>query len=103
MQTSQGYIFHILQHFTTKLCNFTNFRMLFNAVVMNFTISKFQSVHYAISLLTLVWAVTAYNIILAHDNHPTENKVFKKPNNLKKMFDVLLTGVPLRPNAPFLP
>ena len=33
-------IFHILQHFTTKLCNFTKFRMLFNAVVMNFTIAK---------------------------------------------------------------
>jgi hypothetical protein len=25
MQTSQGYIFRILQHFVTKLCNFTNF------------------------------------------------------------------------------
>ena len=30
-----SYIFHILQHFTTKLRNFTNFRMLFNAVVPN--------------------------------------------------------------------
>ena len=52
LQTSQGYIFHILQHFTTKLCNFTNFNMLFNTVVLNFTISKIfkslsimQSVH----------------------------------------------------------
>jgi hypothetical protein len=25
----QGYIFRTLQHFATKLCNFTNFRMLF--------------------------------------------------------------------------
>ncbi len=41
LQTSQGYIFHILQHFSTKLYNFTKFKMLFNAVVMNFTISKF--------------------------------------------------------------
>ena len=48
----QAYIFHILQHFATKLCNFTNFRTLFNAVIMNFTISIFfkilskrQSVH----------------------------------------------------------
>ena len=33
----QAYIFCILQHIGTKLCNFTNFRKLFNAVVMNFT------------------------------------------------------------------
>jgi hypothetical protein len=26
-QTLQGYIFRILQHFTTKLCNFTHFSM----------------------------------------------------------------------------
>jgi hypothetical protein len=30
------YIFLILQHFATKLCNFTNFNMLFLAVVMDF-------------------------------------------------------------------
>ena len=48
----QGYIFLILQHFATKLCNFTNFRTLFNAVVINFPTSTFfkilsimQSVH----------------------------------------------------------
>ena len=29
MQTSQGYIFCILQHFATKFCNFTNFIMFF--------------------------------------------------------------------------
>ncbi len=29
-----GYIFRILQHVATKLCNFTNFKMLFLAVVM---------------------------------------------------------------------
>ena len=40
-QPLQGYIFLILQHFTTKLCNFINFRMLFNAVVMNFPTSTF--------------------------------------------------------------
>ena len=32
---------HFLQHFATKLCNFTNFSTLFDAVVMNFTISIF--------------------------------------------------------------
>ena len=36
LQISQGYIFRILQHFATKLCNFTNFNMLFLAVVMDF-------------------------------------------------------------------
>jgi p-aminobenzoyl-glutamate transporter AbgT len=29
MQTSQGYIFRILQHFVTKFCNFTNFGKFF--------------------------------------------------------------------------
>ena len=39
-----SYIFYILQHFATKLCNFTNFRTFFNAVVMNFTISIFSKI-----------------------------------------------------------
>ena len=34
LQTLQGYIFRILQHFATKLCKFTNFSMLFLAVVL---------------------------------------------------------------------
>ena len=49
---SHGYIFRILQHFAPKLCHFTNFGMLFHAIVMNCTISNFlkifsimQSVH----------------------------------------------------------
>ena len=33
---SQAYIFRILQHFATKLGNFTNFNMLFLAVVKDF-------------------------------------------------------------------
>ena len=33
LQTSQAYIFPILQHFATKLGNFTNFELLFLAVV----------------------------------------------------------------------
>ena len=32
---SHGYIFRILQHFAPKLCHFTNFGMLFHAIVMN--------------------------------------------------------------------
>ena len=34
--TRLAYIFQILQYFATKLSSFTNFRMLLNAVVMNF-------------------------------------------------------------------
>jgi hypothetical protein len=34
LQTLQGYIFRILQHFATKLGKFTNFSMLFLAVVI---------------------------------------------------------------------
>jgi hypothetical protein len=32
-QTSQGYIFRILQHFATKLQNITNFVTLFQALM----------------------------------------------------------------------
>jgi hypothetical protein len=32
MQTSQGYIFRILQHFVTKFCNFTNFNKFFTGI-----------------------------------------------------------------------
>jgi hypothetical protein len=34
IQNLQGYIFLILQHFATKLCNFTHFSMLFLAAVI---------------------------------------------------------------------
>ena len=37
-------ILHILQHFVPKLCIFTNFEMLFNAVAMNCTISRFLNI-----------------------------------------------------------
>jgi hypothetical protein len=36
----QGNIFRILQLFAPKLCISTNFGILFNAVIMNYTISK---------------------------------------------------------------
>jgi hypothetical protein len=32
MQTSQGYIFCILQHFVTKFCNFTDFNKFFMGI-----------------------------------------------------------------------
>jgi hypothetical protein len=34
LRTLQGYIFRILQDFAAKLCSFTNFSMLFLAVVI---------------------------------------------------------------------
>ena len=40
----------ILQHFATELCNFTNFGMFFNAVIMNCTISKFLKILFWILL-----------------------------------------------------
>jgi valyl-tRNA synthetase len=42
LQTSQGYIIRILQHFATKLWNITNFVMLFQAV-MKFFLDLFRS------------------------------------------------------------
>jgi hypothetical protein len=41
-QTSQGYIIRILQHFSTKLRNITNFVMLFQAVMKFLSRSKFH-------------------------------------------------------------
>jgi hypothetical protein len=32
VQTLEGYIFHILQHFATKICNVTNFSMLYPGI-----------------------------------------------------------------------
>ena len=39
-QTLQGYIFHILEYFATKLDICMKFRMLFSAVLINFPNSK---------------------------------------------------------------
>ena len=41
LQISHGYIFRTLQHFPTKLRRFTNFEMLFLAVVNDLPRSKF--------------------------------------------------------------
>ena len=38
LQILLGYIFLILQHFAAKLCNFTNFNMLFLAVLTDFVL-----------------------------------------------------------------
>ena len=40
LQTSLGFIFHILQYFATKLHHFTKFRTLFSDVLMNILNSK---------------------------------------------------------------
>ena len=38
LQTSHCYVFLTLQHFATKLCDFSNFNMLFLAVVVDFVL-----------------------------------------------------------------
>jgi hypothetical protein len=40
MQTSQGYIFCISQHFVTKFCNFTNFNKFFTGIYLFLPRSK---------------------------------------------------------------
>jgi hypothetical protein len=40
LQTLQGYIFRNLQHFATKLCNFTHFSMLFPGIYFFAKIKK---------------------------------------------------------------
>ena len=40
MQTSQGYIFCILQHFVTKFCNFTDFDKFFTGIYFFLSKSK---------------------------------------------------------------
>ena len=40
MQTSQGYIFCILQHFITKFCNFTYFNKFFTGIYFFLAKSK---------------------------------------------------------------
>ena len=45
MPNLQDYIFHILEHFTTKLCNFTKFKMLFQDVAMFLPVSIFSKFH----------------------------------------------------------
>jgi hypothetical protein len=57
-QTSQGYIIRILQHFTTKLWNITNFVMLFQAVM------KFLSIDLLRSKFCLLrkWSIVFVNL-----------------------------------------
>jgi hypothetical protein len=57
MQTSQGYIFCILQHFVTKFCNFTDFNKLFTGIYFFLPKSK-------ISLTCKLSIKSAFNLIL---------------------------------------
>jgi hypothetical protein len=63
LQTSQGYIIHILQHFVTKLRNITNFVMLFQAV-MKF-LSRLVYIKILVIRLKVHWA-TEYTSWLFH-------------------------------------
>jgi valyl-tRNA synthetase len=57
LQTSQGYIIRILQHFATKLWNITNFVMLFQAVMKFLLRSKFS--------LLRKWSIRRHDMISA--------------------------------------
>ena len=59
MQTSQGYIFCILQHLVTKFCTFTNFNKLFTGIYFFLPRSKISltcklSIHDCQFLSTLI-------------------------------------------------
>jgi hypothetical protein len=56
LQTSQGYIFRILQHFATKLWNITNFVMLFQAVMKFLLRSKFIVYYASGQFIALLYA-----------------------------------------------
>ena len=62
------YIFLILLHFATKLCNFTNFRTLFNAVVMNFPTSTFFKI-LSIMQSVLPYEISKYSCMLTPKVH----------------------------------
>ena len=47
---SQGYIFRILTHFTTKLCHFTNFVMIFLAMLIDFVFLPMLSLSLTLSI-----------------------------------------------------
>jgi hypothetical protein len=61
MQTSQGYIFCILQHFATKFCNFTDFDKFFTGIYFFTKISLTCK----LSIRTLwLCMITRYNVTL---------------------------------------
>ena len=62
-EISRGYIFHIFQHFTTKLCNFTKLKMLFNAVIMNFILFRNFSKFCPLCNRSIVGSCFEFNII----------------------------------------
>lgn len=41
--TSRSYIFHILQHFETRICSFTHFKVLHLAALLSSTLSREQN------------------------------------------------------------
>ena len=60
LQISQGYIFRISKHFDAKLWNFTNFNMLFLAVVMDFVVLANLVSSWNHPLQTLFWGAGTY-------------------------------------------
>jgi hypothetical protein len=76
MQTWQGYIFRILQHFVTKFCNFTNFNKLF---LREFTFCLDQK--YSKSLTQVVYSELAFTV---------KDPEVKDPSSA--LFDICLFG-----------
>jgi predicted choloylglycine hydrolase len=82
MQTSQGYIFCILQHFVTKFCNFTDFNKFFTGIYFFLLKSKIsltcklsitaELVPYVCPLFLIsepLWTVMGINLLRAiHGN-----------------------------------
>ena len=64
LQTSKGYIFHVFTRFATKLCNFTNLKMLFLTAVIYFkSITRLGRLHRlladsVINILECIYSLT---------------------------------------------
>jgi hypothetical protein len=78
MQTSQGYIFGILQHFATKFCNFTNFNKFFTGIYFFLPKSKIS--------LTCKLSI-AFNIFIINRARSLMQRI---PNNFYKQLSTHL-------------
>jgi hypothetical protein len=63
MQTSQGYIFRILQHFVTTFCNFTNFNKFFTGIYFSLPRSKISLTTCKLSILSAIVCFLQGNVI----------------------------------------
>ena len=88
METSQGYIFCILQHFVTKFCNFTDFNKFFTGIYFFLPKSK-------ISLtckLSIPMAVEEFRTDRAFQHNNFSLVGMQLPEKYKAKFDVSSEG-----------